>query len=332
MLQTRRPHYTIPPSPFRKGRRTCPVCGRTGDYHCSVTQDGGLAICKFRTSDKPTKDRRYIHILNPLAFEASIKEAFKLTKATKPERADADRLHAVYSALLSDLTLTAAHGDELLIGRGLSDATIARNLYASVPGSAEGNKVAASLACRFDLRGVPGFYRQGGRWRLNTRSTGFYVPYRDEYGRVIGLQIRRDGNPDPKYVWLSSRDLPEGTPATTCIHFVNPDLASDGEVIITEGALKADRIGEFLQAPVVALAGVSATRADTFTDCLRRALPDLRSLVVAFDIDWQQKPQVERALNQLVAALETTGLPVNVRTWNPTLGKGLDDVLYNAMR
>jgi hypothetical protein len=253
-------------------------------------------------------------------------------KSNVTERADADRLNDVYSNLLSELLLTGAHGDELLIGRGLSDTTIAYNLYASVPDTAKGNEIAASLGCRFNLRGVPGFYRQEGHWQLNTRSYGFYVPYRDEFGRIVGVQVRRDGNADPKYVWLSSTGMPEGTSATTCVHFVRPDLASNSDVLITEGALKADRISEFLQVPVVALAGVNGTSAETLTDYLKRALPEMQSVVIAFDIDWQEKQQVKCALNRLVAVLSATGLPVSVRQWNPALGKGLDDVLYYAGR
>ncbi len=330
MLLKRHQNYTIPPSAFRKGRRTCPVCGKTHHYHCSITLDGGLAICKYKWSDTQTQDGRYIHILRPLDFGASANATQQPVKPSVPERAEADRLNDVYFNLLSEMVLTAAHGDELLIGRGLSDTTIARNLYASVPDTSKGNEIAASLACRFNLRGVPGFFRQEGRWQLNTWSKGFYVPYRDECGRIVGVQIRRDGNADPKYVWLSSTGMPEGTSATTCVHFVRPDLASNNEVLITEGALKADRINEFLQVPVVALAGVAGTRAETFTDYLKRALPEMQSVVVAFDIDWREKPQVKWALNRLVAALKTTGLPVSVRKWNPALGKGLDDVLYHA--
>jgi hypothetical protein len=329
----RQNNYTYPRVPFKRGKRTCPVCGRTHLYHCSVTVDGSLALCRFKWSPNQAQDGRYIHVLMP-----NQRKDFTPVQLSVPKReaimgrADSDRLHAAYSALLSRLKLIPSHGDELLIRRGLSDTPIANNLYASVPDAIEGNRVACDLAESIDLRGVPGFYRQDGCWRLNTWAKGFYIPYRDEQGRIVGLQIRRDGDADPKYVWLSSTGLPEGTQATSCVHFVKPDLARNGQVLITEGALKADRISDFLSSPVVALAGVTGCNPDTFTARLLRALPELRSIVVAFDIDWQEKPEVKRALERLIKALRATCLPVNVRTWEPALGKGLDDVLFRAER
>jgi hypothetical protein len=295
--------------------------------------DGGLALCSFKWSENQAQDGRYIHILTPNQQRGFTPPPLStLKKVVVTERADADRLHAAYSALLSQLELTPFHGEELLIRRGLSDITIANNLYASVPDFAKGNRMASDLAESSDLSGVSGFYRQDGCWRLNTRAKGFYVPYRDEQGRIVGLQIRRDGDADPKYVWLSSTGLPEGTQATSSVHFVKPDLARDGQVLITEGALKADRISDFLQSSVVALAGVTGCNPETFTAHLLRALPKLRSIVVAFDIDWQEKREVKRALDRLIKALKATRLPVNVRTWEPALGKGLDDVLFRAER
>lgn len=47
---------------FKKGKITCPVCGNTHNYHCSVTEDEGLALCKYVPSDKQAKDGRYEHI------------------------------------------------------------------------------------------------------------------------------------------------------------------------------------------------------------------------------------------------------------------------------
>jgi hypothetical protein len=295
--------------------------------------DGSLALCSFKWSANQAQDGRYVHLLTPNQQKVFTPAPLSpLKKEAVAERADADRLHAAYSALLSRLKLIPSHGDELLIRRGLSDTTIANNLYASVPDFAEGNRMACDLAESIDLRGVPGFYRQEGCWRLNTWAKGFYVPYRDERGRIVGLQIRRDGDADPKYVWLSSTGLPEGTQAISCVHFVKPDLARNGQVLITEGALKADRISDFLPSSVVALAGVTGCNPQTFTTRLLRALPELRSIVVAFDIDWQEKREVKKALERLIKALRATSLPINVRKWEPALGKGLDDVLFRAER
>jgi DNA primase len=250
----------------------------------------------------------------------------------RTEEADADRLNAVYCAMLSHLELSPAHGDELLIERGLSDVAIAKNLYASVPNADKGHRLARVLVRRFDLKGVPGFYRQEGSWRLNTRSKGFYVPYRDEQGRIVGLQIRRDGNEEPKYVWLSSKDKPDGTPASACLHFSKPDIAErEGEILVTEGALKVERISDFTDLPVVALAGVSATNPVTFAQRLLRVFPKLKLVKVCFDMDWQENPKVCSALLRLLRKLKETALEVKGAKWDITLGKGYDDYLLNTM-
>jgi DNA primase len=319
--------------PFKKGKVTCPVCGRTHRYHCSVTVDDGLAICKNTWSEIQAQDGRYIHILKPNSQRLYVPTAATPKVVIGTEQADADRLNAVYCAMLSHLKLSPAHGDELLVRRGLSDMTIAKNLYASVPDEVKGNRLARALARFFDLKGIPGFYRQEGSWRLNTRSQGFYIPYRDERGRIVGLQIRRDRDAKPKYLWLSSRDLPDGTPASACLHFSKPDIAErdDCEILVTEGALKAECISDFTDFPVVALAGVTATSPDALVQRLLRALPRLKGVKVCFDMDWQEKPEVRSALLRLLHKLKETTLEVKGATWDIALGKGYDDYLFNIM-
>jgi DNA primase len=317
--------------PFKKGKRTCPVCERTHNYHCSVTVDDSLALCKYRPSEQQAKDGRYVHILTPRGGAANYVVSASTIPSGQVEQIDAGIRHAVYSAMLSHLILTPAHGKALLDERGLSDATIANNLYASVPEEAKGNRLARALHRFFDLRGIPGFYVKDGRWCLNTQYRGFYVPYRDENGRIVGLQIRRDAGREPKYLWLSSKDLSSGTPARACIHFGKPDLArQSGELLITEGALKADRISEFENVATVAVAGVSATNPDNLAARLRKAFPSLRGVVVGFDMDWQDNPDVRAALLRLVRVLKENSLTVTVRTWDRALGKGLDDAIYQA--
>jgi hypothetical protein len=264
------------------------------------------------------------------------KPAYKVSTSkpeSKPLRAKAETCNAVYTALLSHLKLNPAHGDALLNERGLSDTTIASRLYASVPNKDKGNRLARALARFFDLRGVPGFYYQNSQWWLNTYHKGFYVPYRDERGRIIGLQIRRDGNPEPKYLWLTSVDKPEGASPGAPLHFSKPDIIQiSGEAIITEGALKADCISEFADVPTLALAGVTAINPEKLVIQLKQAFPKLQRVIIGFDVDWQEKAEVKAALLRLKRTLETTNLIVKVRTWKPELGKGFDDVLFRAER
>jgi phage/plasmid primase-like uncharacterized protein len=181
------------------------------------------------------------------------------------------------------------------------------------------------------LEGVPGFYFENEHWKLNTKQPGYYVPYRNEDGKITGLQIRRDDNADPKYVWLSSRDLPNGTPAKSRTHFVNPDIAElNGEVLITEGALKADIISELAETSSVAVAGVTGMNPEKLVSRIKEAFPKLSQIVVAFDMDWKTNEHVRNALLRLVQALKSNQFAVSIRQWSEDDGKGFDDVLRRA--
>jgi hypothetical protein len=247
------------------------------------------------------------------------------------ERADTDRCDAVYSALLESLELTDAHGSHLLDARGLSDTTIAYKLYASVPPAIKAQAVCLELSHKFDLRGIPGFYKQDGLWRLRYYGHGFYVPYRDAQGRITGMQVRLDEG-EPRYKWLSSAGKPEGVTSGAPCHFAKPDLVKQsGFAFITEGALKADRIAEFTENACVGIAGVTSFKG-TFGAELREALPELRTVEIVYDIDWKEKPEVMEALLRLGRKLIAVGLSVKVREWGTVMGKGFDDYLFQLER
>jgi Domain of unknown function (DUF3854) len=212
---------------------------------------------------------------------------------------------------------------EKLRRRGLSDLAIERNGYCSTPAPEHAEQIARA----FDwprLAGVPGFYRAGVCARMVRCASGFFVPYRDEHGRIQAMQYRLDEplNGKTKYLWLSSRQCSSGAPAHHAYHHL---LADVEEVTVTEGALKADVIAHFTQAPVVGIAGVSTFGAD-FATHLRMVAPALRTVIVAFDMDMLQNCAVRAALETLTRQLQRAGLRVRVRTW-PVQWKGFDDYL-----
>ena len=216
----------------------------------------------------------------------------------------------------------------------MSDTSIAANLYASVPNEERGNLEARALARSLDLTGVPGFYKGDECWQLKNRHKGYYVPCRNYLGRIVGLQIRLDNESKGKYRWLSSKGLPEGTAQSTPLHFAAPDLVGQaGEILITEGALKADIISEYEHAAVVAIAGVNAVSGSNLAEVLRFAFADkLKRVVLAFDMDWKANSTVKNALQNMIRDLEVSGLQVMVSIWDAALGKGLDDALVGAER
>lgn len=209
--------------------------------------------------------------------------------------------------------------------RELPDTAAARNLYASLPQtSAKILDVCRELAGGYDLTNVPGFFRDyEGRWAFAARQSGYFVPVRDVRGRIQACQIRQDSG--TRYIWFSSRDRKEGASSGAPVHFTRPwRVNSTGEAVITEGALKADVIAEAIDACVVAVPGVCSFKED-FGRTLKRELPRLRRVFLAFDSDWRVKPQVERALLRLLNSVERAGLPGAFLDWDGP--KGLDDLL-----
>lgn len=305
-------------------RNPCPVCNKS--KWCGFAEDGAIAIC-MRVSDgaaSTAKNGGYVHVLKER--EPSFKP---ITKVQKPQPiiAPIERRHAVYTALLESLELLGNHADALE-KRGLYDAEIARNLYASLPQSGQAIlDLCKKLANDFDLATVPGFFKDHeGRWYFTVRGSGVFIPVRDVQGRIQACQIRNDDG-SLRYLWFSSADRDCGASSGTPIHISRPWRAeSTGEAIITEGALKADIVAQQLDVCVVAVAGVTCF-GDGFGYWLRKQLPSLHSALVAYDSDWKTKPEVERAMLRLVRSLDQAKLEWDVASWDSSFGKGLDDLL-----
>jgi hypothetical protein len=241
------------------------------------------------------------------------------------------RRHAVYLKLISKcLELNQQHRAALRL-RGLSDEAINRSGYVSTGWTLYADDIERAMQ-PYDLSGVAGFYKEGHTWRLVDAPPGFLVPVRDTASRISGLMIRRDGvTGSGKYVWLSSVNRPEGTTSGAPVHFAKPELIEHAdELIITEGALKADVIAHLSNMPVAGVAGVSTFGA-TFAASLRRRFASLRNIVIAYDRDMLENEHVYGALRRLTAQLERERFQVRIRTW-PDPHKGYDDFLLANLR
>lgn len=324
--------FQIQPRLVRVTRRArCPICGKP-DW-CSVAADGSLALCMrvAAGSIKTARNGAYVHILTP---GVTCLVSTPSRKDSSIERANAAHLDAVYSFMLSEcLTLTPEHKEQLRTERGVLDTSIEANLYRSVPTHTRMLVICSELAQRFDLTGVPGFFRgEDERWRMAFWHSGIFIPVRDVQSRIVACQIRCDAG-DSRYLWFSSNGFPVGTSSGAPIHFAKPDYARcRGFAVITEGALKADIIAQYLQCAVIGLAGVSCFNADTIGQQIQETMPELRNVVVAFDADWREKKPVEDAMFRLIDALQGADFDVKVRVWDGNLGKGFDDYLRYAER
>jgi hypothetical protein len=216
----------------------------------------------------------------------------------------------------------------LRVDRQLSDETVTKNQYSSIPAAEVLARHCASVAASFSVEGVPGFFRKGDRWTLNATDGELLIPVRDARDHVIACQLRSDAR-ERRYRWLSRKGSPSGASPGAPILFAAPELAGvSGTTLLTEGILKADCISESLRCAVVGVPGVCAF-ADDIGDLLRSELPGLIRVKVAFDADAWTKPTVSSALARLVRSLERAALQVSVLRWNSALGKGFDDVLHD---
>lgn len=228
--------------------------------------------------------------------------------------------------------------------RGLSDEWIDAKGYASTPRNASERDAAVELLAPYlEAFGgdVPGFFYGGDRWRMVYSAPGFFIPARDEQGRVQALCYRADNPRDGcKYMWLStnpeaedddgSRKYPRGASSGAPSHFANRAAMHEAdELLVTEGVLKADCVAALTGLPVVGVAGTHATRGLAVR--LKSSFPRLRRIVVAFDKDVFDKPHVALGLERLITQLEEEDFRVRVRMWGGD-AKGLDDYLLSQVR
>jgi hypothetical protein len=311
--------------PIVKTKRKCPICDHK-DW-CSITSDGALAFCMRVSSGsfKQARNGAFLHrLIDTSPAPRQPQPPLAPTIADTP-RAEQATIVAVYAELLRQHLVLSAQHRRQLHPRGLDDLTIERHGYRSTPTPLFATNIARALSREHDLRGVPGFYRDRGAWRMVDYGAGFFVPVRGVDGRIQGLQIRRDEG-KPKYLWFSSKDRNSGASSGSPVHYSKSELLkSASSVTLTEGSLKADIAAHLTNAPVIAAAGVSNFGAD-FAVNLKSQFPQLHTIFIAFDTDFNTNVAVRRSLFRLTAQLEVARFVVRVRTWPPGW-KGIDDYL-----
>ena len=248
----RRCGLVLDPSTLRRREveASCPFCGDHGkgkyhlslnvdtdQYRCNLCGASGNSVSLYARLHGLTNKEAYMELsrggnVYPMPQQPS-------SQNTEPQPKPLVQRHEVYTDMLSLLTLSAEHRENLR-ERGLSDDRIDQNQYRSMPQTPEGRKLLASLLrdIGHDLQGIPGFRTSYGEWTLSGPN-GFLIPVLDKDGPIQGMKIRLDeGEPGRKYRWLSSRNAPNGTRSYSWTH-VTGNTASK-RAYITEGPLKGD--------------------------------------------------------------------------------------------
>lgn len=273
-------------------------------------------------------------------------------------------LDKVYRALLRVCPLDDAHREALHM-RGLTDEEIQRLGYGTmdlaafarkrnitganwlktacdcVAGAVEREGEAMTGDPWFTLTGgIPGFYDTPADWRGWTGKAivpcyrGILIPYRNERGQIVGMQIRqdkcltdKDGHQGPRYVWLSSRGKDGGATPGTPVHWAQraEEINARG-VYLTEGGLKGDIFRAVTGANVIAVPGVNAIKG------VPAALEVLKArgvevVVCAYDMDYLTNESVKNAVDKLRKIVEASGMQWIRLRWDDRGGvlKGCDD-------
>ena len=194
---------------------------------------------------------------------------------------------------------------------------------------------------------IPGMYRVNDSIRIVRRSnksiSGYFVPVKDCYGRISGMQIRYDNLPENatekqienyhKYAWYSSSEKETGCPVTgieNVHHTFTVDGAAPKTVYLTEGCLKADIASAISGKPFIALIGVN--NVSQLPQELKYLKENGTQLIkVAVDMDYRDKPNVAKALANIMQIIGEAGLESVLLTW-PSEYKGIDDFLAEDAR
>jgi hypothetical protein len=295
-------------------RNPCQVCGKP-DW-CRVLKDG-TPICSRIESPIRYDNGGWLHKSGNV-YRVNIPLTNTVKQSTK---ATIDILNHTYQALLSELPLLPEHRENL-IKRGLSDSQISSMNYKTMPFFGRDNIIEILLIENVQLSGIPGFWTEPQGVRHLSGPLGICIPVRDLQGRISGIQIRRNSDFKPKYVWLSSSDRLNGCSSGVSVHVAKPANSDNSEIWITEGPLKADIISLKLNRIVIAIPGVAAWE---------KAIPivwqlKVGSIIVALDMDKLTNQAVMNYQNLLINRLLRMGIKVFEASWNSNF-KGLDDLL-----
>ena len=229
-----------------------------------------------------------------------------------------------YNSLLDMLVLNKTH-ESALKERGINPQYIKSKRYASIPQTGHQEIATVLLDKGLILDGVPGFYKRKGEWTFAKSGSGIMIPQRDVLGRIQGFQMRMDNNRNGKYLNLTSNNFPNGTASKAFVHFA-PNYNNDiKEIILTEGALKADVIAFLSGMPVLSIPGVNSTGflPQTLIELKQKGM---RRIDIAFDMDLYDNKNVYRALCNLKNIIRDVDIPFCMYEWDKKY-KGLDDFL-----
>jgi hypothetical protein len=338
--------------------RPCLICGKP-DW-CSRTSDDSISFCARVTTGADRLSRKegwgvFYHdreLLNqPFLRKGEPRNFFK-PQSVEIASAPLEIRDFIYSTLIRlspasrfEIITTGAKGLRM---RGLTDYAN----YGSLPSSARERKdLAAQVRILLNqnftafvrenprgIRHIPGFWiDESGEVNLwqkhDYRHPLLLIPYRNPAGSIQACQIRFTGAIRPnqkRYLWLSLPRL-ESAGSGTPLHFAGwktfGRTKGNQPILVTEGALKADVAACFLPGYFTLASGGVSCSHELIVNLARG-----KSLMLAFDNDYQDNPAVLRQLAKLLKLRLQTGIEQETQDSTKILGwsraeKGIDDAL-----
>ena len=322
---------------------------RTDQWNCfkkCAGCPGGGGILDLYVLFSGVADRRQAHreIMDSLngnaenAQKAMERREQHLAPVKQAQRLSAILIDKTYRALLDMLTLSDAHHADL-VARGMSQEDIERMGFKSLPQGDEAKEIPVKLVKKgLILKGVPGFFIKECVPSMANFGSGYFIPYRDREGLIIGLQIRYDieirPDMDPelvkklkkkRYRWFTSSHEEGGASAGNVPFWGIPGRDTSKVVYATEGGLKAATAQSLSNGYFVAIPGVTCYAA--WEELLTGLKADgVTTLVDAFDSDRATNRNVDNAIKKLHAIASDYGFEMKSWNWG-TEQKGVDDYL-----
>ena len=322
---------------FKKNVWRCNKCGEFGN---AVTLHATMTGTDNKASYKDLQKR----------FEGLGADAMERLKpqstGTEITPAPVSLRDYVYREMSNYLDISSKHLDDLH-KRGLTDEMIEKlgiktmprsGLYSIAKKAIVMTGVAESMQ-KYHWQ-IPGFYGNGDVVRMVRRGNGILIPVITHEGKISCYQIRRDDLPEDadekarerytRYMYLSSSEKDDGCGCSGIenIHYVGIDFESEMTPTVmnlTEGALKADVASALSGKPFMAVLG--ANMQSRLSEELRYLKEHgTKQINLMFDMDYQSKPEVAKALAECEKKILDAGLKVKQVKWDPRY-KGVDDFL-----
>jgi hypothetical protein len=330
----------------------CGICGKA-DW-CRRTRNGEVSDCyrecgpngvERRDRSGQTFWRHGGRPKKPGDAGAEPQEEEHAGVAHERERADADTLNAVYSALIELLPLYEDHAKGL-VRRGFTLEEVDRLRYKSFPVGKDARRVADELEGAFGdkLLNIPGFDREHRDGTLAdgtctvfasirlSGASGILLPQRDEKARIVGMMLRLDEQIEatdrkrPRYLPLTSYTS-SGCGAKIGVH-VPLHTQGEGPKIrrVIEGIFKSDLAT--LRTGVLTLGIPNGGR---WLQGIKKAEAlGAHDILLCPDADTQNNAGICSTLTHAADTLAAKGASFEIETWPVNAEhqpKGLDDLI-----